>query len=74
MKKNNLTVVYDAEADVLSLETSGNTIIDYAKETGNLVVHFNKKEEPVLVEVLNASHLFKKQGKSVKQNRELVLA
>lgn len=60
MRNKNIKVKYDAEADVLSLEQPSKTAIDHAREMGSLVVHFSKKEEPVLIEVLEASKLFKK--------------
>ena len=60
-KKLNTKISYDADADVLSMESSGRTTIDHAEEMGNLVVHFSKQNRPVLVEVLDASRLFKNQ-------------
>lgn len=54
MKKQKITISYEPEADVLALET-GKEAIDYAQEMGNVVVHFTKKNSPVLVEILEAS-------------------
>ncbi len=51
---------YDREADVLTLEADRSAKIDYAKELGNVVVHFTKNNVPVLVEILNASSLKQK--------------
>lgn len=73
MKKDNEKISYEAEADVLTWEIS-NQSIDFAKEIGNIVVHFNKKNVPVLIEILEASKflakaksLLKKEGqKSIK--------
>lgn len=59
MKRNNIKVKYDPDADVLSLEQPTKAGIEYAKEMGTLVVHFSKKEQPVLIEVLEASKLFR---------------
>lgn len=64
--KNNTKISYDADADVLSMESAGRTAIDHAEEMGNLVVHFSKQNRPVLVEVLEASRLFKDQPKSLR--------
>lgn len=50
---------YDREADVLSLESNKSAKIDYAKELGDVVVHFTKDNLPVLVEILNASRVLK---------------
>lgn len=51
----NITVNYDSDADVLSMASSSDATIDHAREMGNLVVHFGKDDEPILVEVLQAS-------------------
>ena len=51
---------YDRGADVLTLETDRNAKIDYARELGNVVVHFTKNNVPVLVEILHASSLTQK--------------
>jgi len=53
---------YDKGADVLSIEISKKSI-DYAQEMGDFVVHFNKKDKPVLLEVLNAKRFLKKSFK-----------
>lgn len=67
MKKNGKTKIsYDSDADVLSMESAGRTVIDHAEEMGNLVVHFSKQNKPVLVEILEASQLFKDQPKSLR--------
>ena len=61
MIKNNKNnkISYESEADVLTVEAS-NKSIDYAMEMGNVVVHFTKKDEPVLFEILDASKFFTK--------------
>ena len=58
--KPNTKISYDADADVLRMESTTRARIDHAEEMGNLVVHFTKQNKPVLVEVLEASRLFKK--------------
>ncbi|KKW19198.1 MAG: hypothetical protein UY63_C0018G0019 [Parcubacteria group bacterium GW2011_GWA2_51_10] len=65
-KKINTKISYDTDADVLSLESATRTTIDHAEEMGNLVVHFSKSNKPVLIEILEASNLFKKQPKSLR--------
>jgi len=65
MKKSNMKIKYDTEADVLSIEQSSRASIDHATEMGSLVVHFSKKKEPVLVEVLEVSELFRRNKKSI---------
>ena len=64
-KKNKIS--YEYEADVLTVESS-NKPIDYAKEIGNVVVHFTKKDEPVLFEILDASKFFTKAGSVMKKS------
>ncbi len=54
MKKNKAKISYESEADVLSWEITEKPI-DYATEIGNVVVHFTKKNVPVLIEFLEAS-------------------
>lgn len=65
--KKNIKITYDPEADILSLESREPAEIDYATEMGNIIVHFSKKNKPILIEVLEASkvmqkteHIFKK--------------
>lgn len=65
-KKTNTKITYDADADVLSMESTTRTVIDHAEEMGDLVVHFSKRNKPVLVEILEASKLFKRQPKALR--------
>ena len=54
MKNNKrIKISYDPEADVLRVEISKRPI-DYAREMGNIVVHFTKEGLPVYLEVLEA--------------------
>lgn len=55
-------ISYEAEADVLSWEIT-NQPIDYAKEVGNFVVHFTRRNTPVLVEILEATKFLTKAQK-----------
>ncbi len=74
MKKNSIKISYDREADVLSIEASKKTPIDYAQEMGGLVVHFSKSEQPVLIELLEASKHLRRNQHSLKMFREFVPA
>ncbi len=75
MKKiKNLKIAYDSEADVLSLEADKTARIDHAKEMGNLVVHFTKTGEPVLVEMLEASKTFRQNSRFISPLRKLIVA
>ncbi|MBI2049611.1 DUF2283 domain-containing protein [Candidatus Roizmanbacteria bacterium] len=53
---------YEKEDDVLMIELNRKKI-DYAEQTGDLIVHFSPEREAVLLEILGASHFFAKQGK-----------
>ena len=53
---------YDAESDVMRVEISQKPI-DYAKEMGNIVVHFTKEGFPVYLEVLEARKFLTKTKK-----------
>ena len=57
--KNASKIDYEPEADVLTLELTGQKI-DYAKEVGNFVIHFTEQNIPVLVEILEATSFLKK--------------
>ena len=61
MTTKKVQVEYDSDADVLSFENTSPAPIDHAREMGNLVVHFGKNDEPVLIEVLEASKTFRGQ-------------
>jgi hypothetical protein len=67
MQKRDIKISYDPEADVLSWEVSRRGIIDSASEMGNIVVHFTKKNLPVLIEVLEASRLFRKSERMIER-------
>ena len=66
MKNNSKTKIsYEKEADVLTWELTDKPI-DYAKEIGNIVVHFTKDNNLVLVEFLDASKFLVKAENLVK--------
>ena len=71
--KNQSTISYDADSDVLAFETSRSGKIAYAEEMGNIVVHFSRQGRPVLVEILGASQSFRKNKEFVKTLRTAVL-
>jgi uncharacterized protein YuzE len=55
MPSNRTSIItYEPEADVLSYEVS-KAPIDAAFEMGNVIIHVNKKNTPVLIEILEAS-------------------
>lgn len=50
---------YNSEDDILMIELNDKNI-DYAEQSGDLIVHFSPKREAVLIEILNASHFLKR--------------
>lgn len=74
MKKNKQVahLKYEPEADVLSWEISS-LPIDYAAEMGSVIVHFSKKNVPVLIEILNASQWLKQSEKAFKTRRPVAV-
>ncbi len=64
--KNKVKISYEPEADVLIWEITDKPI-DFAKEVGNIIVHFTKNNIPVLVEVLEASKFLNKAKNLVKK-------
>ena len=46
--------------------------IEYAEEIGNVLIHFSKKNKPVLMEILEASKFLSTAKKLVNSKSELV--
>ncbi len=55
---------YNKTDDVLMIELNKKPI-DYAEQSGDLIVHFSPKREAVLLEILDASRFFKKAAKTL---------
>lgn len=55
---------YNKEDDVMLIELN-NKPIDYAEQSGDLIVHFSPKREAVLLEILDASQFLKKAAKTL---------
>jgi len=73
MMTKTIKMTYEPEADVIAWEIAKQPI-DYAKEVGNVVIHFSKKNTPVLMEILEASKFLSKAKKLVNARSELVKA
>jgi len=58
---------YSKEDDILMVELN-NKPIDYAEQSGDLIVHFSPQREAVLIEVLEASKFLKQASKSLPQS------
>ncbi|MEK7574317.1 MAG: DUF2283 domain-containing protein [Patescibacteria group bacterium] len=67
--KNKTKISYEPEADVLMWEIT-NKPIDFAKEIGNVVVHFTKNNMPVLIEILEASKFLARAKNLVKKTQK----
>jgi len=74
MKNNNVKIKYDSDADVLSMEAAKRTPIAYAQEMGDLIVHFSESEEPILIEMLDASKTLRRNRDAILPLRDLVSA
>ncbi len=66
--KNKAKISYEPEADVLMWEITDKPI-DYAREIGNVVVHFTKNNTPVLIEILEASKFLARTRHLVKESK-----
>lgn len=58
-----MNLKYNQEDDVLMIELNKKPI-DYAQQSGDLIVHFSPSREAVLLEILDASQFFKKAAKT----------
>lgn len=55
---------YYKDADLLSFRIS-NTPYKYAKQEGDVIVHYSDKKEPVLIEIVNAAKFLAETAKSL---------
>lgn len=62
MRKNK--VLYEKEDDVLNIWLSKKPIF-HAVETDGVIVHFTKDNDPVYIEILDASRFLKETAKSL---------
>jgi uncharacterized protein YuzE len=56
---------YDRQSNVLRIKIV-DWPFDYAEEMGNFVVHFDKENKPVYIEILNADQFIKKTTSIIK--------
>lgn len=54
-----MKIKYNKEDDILLIELNDQKI-DYAEQSGDLIVHFSPKRQAVLLEILDASQFLKK--------------
>ena len=48
---------YDEEADVLTIILKDKGKLSHAEEVGDIIVHFDKNEKPLFMEILKASKI-----------------
>ncbi len=65
-------IKYSKDVDVLLIEVSDRPI-DYAEEEGQIIVHFTKDGEPVLLEILNAREFMMSSLTSLLEEREIAI-
>lgn len=65
-------IKYSKDVDVLLIEISDKPI-DYAEEEGQIIVHFTKNGEPVLLEILNAKEFVMSSLSSLLEEREVAI-
>jgi hypothetical protein len=56
--------IYENKDDVLNIFLSKKPI-DCAEQSGDMIVHFSKDDEPVYLEILDASRFLKRQGEDL---------
>lgn len=71
--KHKATISYEPEADVLMWEITDKPI-DFAKEIGNVIVHFTKNNIPVLIEILEASKFLARAKNLVQKDKYSIKA
>jgi len=50
-------IKYDEEADVLTIIIAEEGKLSHAEEVGDLIVHFDENNKPLLIEILRASKI-----------------
>ncbi|HOJ39941.1 MAG TPA: DUF2283 domain-containing protein [bacterium] len=63
---------YSKDVDALLVELSDKSI-DYAEEEGQIIIHFSKDGEPVLLEILNAKEFLLGFTTSILKEQEVAL-
>lgn len=63
---------YSKDADAILIELSDKPI-DYAEESGQVIIHFSKEGEPVLLEILDAREFLLNSLSSLVREKEVSL-
>lgn len=64
--KHHPEFIYEKEDDVLNIWLSKQKI-DYAEQSGDIIVHFTEDNEPVYIEILDASNFLKREAEDLPQ-------
>ncbi len=65
-------IKYSKDVDALLIELSDKPI-DYAEEEGQMIIHFTKDGEPVLLEILDAKDFLLGSLSSVVKEKEITI-
>jgi uncharacterized protein YuzE len=65
-------IKYNRDVDALLVELSDKPI-DYAEEQGQMIIHFSKDGEPVLIEILDAKDFILNSLSSVVKEKEIAI-
>lgn len=63
-------IKYSKDVDALLIEISDKPIT-HAEDEGQIIIHFSKENEPVLIEILDASEFIVKAFQSVVNQKEI---
>ena len=59
-----MKISYDRDEDILLVELDPDATIDHAEHIHNVILHLDRDERPVLLEILNASEFISSLVKS----------
>ena len=65
-------MVYDDEADILTLIVAEEGKLSHAEELGDIVVHFGEKGAPLFLEILRASKVVPMMVEALEKKEALV--
>lgn len=65
-------MVYDDEADVVTLIVAEDGKLGHAEELGDIVVHFGEKGAPLFLEILRASKVVPIMAEALEKKEALV--
>ena len=65
-------ISYSKDVDALLIELSDKQI-DYAEEEGQMIIHFSKDDEPVLLEILDAKDFVLSSLSSLMKEKEVAI-